>query len=59
MNISSSISSKPLAIVLIDTWWNVNDITINSYEEYKHVLIDTWWNVNWGDMTMKPVDIMF
>ena len=35
-----------LAVVLIDTWWNVNsnEEALNRYMAY--VLIDTWWNVN-------------
>ena len=33
-------------VVLIDTWWNVNDkCVIYSVDDYI-VLIDTWWNVN-------------
>ena len=33
-------------IVLIDTWWNVNNFmqVFNAYTS--QVLIDTWWNVN-------------
>ena len=33
-------------IVLIDTWWNVNEL--NLYDQLVNimVLIDTWWNVN-------------
>ena len=35
-----------LAVVLIDTWWNVNsnEEALNRYMAY--VLIDTWWNAN-------------
>ena len=32
--------------VLIDTWWNVNDLPNFSYANHGKVLIDTWWNVN-------------
>ena len=33
-------------LVLIDTWWNVNILTPQSFGEEQLVLIDTWWNVN-------------
>ncbi len=33
-------------VVLIDTWWNVNDEGLAEYKQRKKVLIDTWWNVN-------------
>ena len=33
-------------MVLIDTWWNVNDKHQYMDEEVHSVLIDTWWNVN-------------
>ena len=32
--------------VLIDTWWNVNNITLSFTWIAVTVLIDTWWNVN-------------
>ena len=32
--------------VLIDTWWNVNDVTEDEWDRVDTVLIDTWWNVN-------------
>ena len=32
--------------VLIDTWWNVNNLFIINYVVQGFVLIDTWWNVN-------------
>ena len=32
--------------VLIDTWWNVNEIAIKVFNDSDVVLIDTWWNVN-------------
>ena len=32
--------------VLIDTWWNVNNILNLRFQCIKVVLIDTWWNVN-------------
>ena len=39
-------SSFPKFLVLIDTWWNVNE-WYNVYKaNYFIVLIDTWWNVN-------------
>ena len=34
------------AVVLIDTWWNVNIIFKAKYIAKVTVLIDTWWNVN-------------
>ena len=33
-------------IVLIDTWWNVNDFETEDDSWTNPVLIDTWWNVN-------------
>ena len=33
-------------VVLIDTWWNVNEEKISVKEPVLAVLIDTWWNVN-------------
>ena len=33
-----------LSIVLIDTWWNVNEYFGDTLQS--PVLIDTWWNVN-------------
>ena len=33
-------------LVLIDTWWNVNEEFTNYLKEAGFVLIDTWWNVN-------------
>ena len=33
-------------LVLIDTWWNVNEEQVEETEEQVEVLIDTWWNVN-------------
>ena len=35
-------------MVLIDTWWNVNAISIGGHTYILNVLIDTWWNVNNG-----------
>ena len=35
-----------IVLVLIDTWWNVNILTPQSFGEEQLVLIDTWWNVN-------------
>ena len=32
--------------VLIDTWWNVNNIPYIVKGVWVTVLIDTWWNVN-------------
>ena len=32
--------------VLIDTWWNVNDVMAYTDKLEENVLIDTWWNVN-------------
>ncbi len=33
-------------MVLIDTWWNVNEVQFDFSRGYYTVLIDTWWNVN-------------
>ena len=35
-----------LKMVLIDTWWNVNERMLVRFEVLLTVLIDTWWNVN-------------
>ena len=32
--------------VLIDTWWNVNELVYTVQCTRDLVLIDTWWNVN-------------
>ena len=40
------ICSRLVTLVLIDTWWNVNILTPQSFGEEQLVLIDTWWNVN-------------
>ena len=34
------------ALVLIDTWWNVNNGGFGTKHTSDNVLIDTWWNVN-------------
>ena len=36
-----------LALVLIDTWWNVNINFSGKMAQMSTVLIDTWWNVNY------------
>ena len=33
-------------LVLIDTWWNVNQLIVFVVKLHPLVLIDTWWNVN-------------
>ena len=33
-------------LVLIDTWWNVNQLAEGGVLKKGQVLIDTWWNVN-------------
>ena len=33
-------------VVLIDTWWNVNNQVVCASSAGSMVLIDTWWNVN-------------
>ena len=38
-------------LVLIDTWWNVNDDQILINQGAHVVLIDTWWNVNMYDLS--------
>ena len=45
---SCSMSALTLVdeLVLIDTWWNVNDCACLFLQNEVHVLIDTWWNVN-------------
>ena len=35
-----------IVLVLIDTWWNVNNFSTVSTVFVLPVLIDTWWNVN-------------
>ena len=35
-----------IVLVLIDTWWNVNNSIRERYTGGNSVLIDTWWNVN-------------
>ena len=35
-----------MVIVLIDTWWNVNELQSPTKQPEQLVLIDTWWNVN-------------
>ena len=37
------------ALVLIDTWWNVNEHGYTEPMKTVSVLIDTWWNVNVED----------
>ena len=46
MNKCDEILYKNLRSVLIDTWWNVNQVKLCSAAEKVVVLIDTWWNVN-------------
>ena len=43
-----------LVVVLIDTWWNVNETGKKKEEDKKEVLIDTWWNVN---VIIKPGEV--
>ena len=40
-------------LVLIDTWWNVNEAEIAFIHDAKTVLIDTWWNVNTTSFIMS------
>ena len=35
-----------IVLVLIDTWWNVNQSFGEEQLKEAFVLIDTWWNVN-------------
>ena len=44
------LASSRLRWVLIDTWWNVNQIKVAGKVLYGGVLIDTWWNVNSSDI---------
>ena len=46
MNDDKSVIPVPEPVVLIDTWWNVNEIIIIGLSVALLVLIDTWWNVN-------------
>ena len=39
-------SFSAASCVLIDTWWNVNDVQSALSKITITVLIDTWWNVN-------------
>ena len=45
---NSNIQFSFFVYVLIDTWWNVNDVNSLTSFEPCAVLIDTWWNVNLG-----------
>ena len=48
------------ALVLIDTWWNVNSEFTSWEGWHKKVLIDTWWNVNYLSLhTVCPTRIRF
>ena len=51
----SSKRSKNTGIVLIDTWWNVNDSARSDAQTSSQVLIDTWWNVNDGSDTLSNI----
>ena len=46
MNQELPIIHSLLHLVLIDTWWNVNEEIKGDKMENDMVLIDTWWNVN-------------
>ena len=41
-------------LVLIDTWWNVNNLLFASFHIHASVLIDTWWNVNLLNLRTLP-----
>ena len=41
--------------VLIDTWWNVNNILNLRFQCIKVVLIDTWWNVNGKEASLSDL----
>ena len=41
--------SRWRSLVLIDTWWNVNHLSLRHRKKKINVLIDTWWNVNAAD----------
>ena len=45
--------------VLIDTWWNVNNVSGSTALVRVTVLIDTWWNVNLGNGTQVGTTIGF
>ena len=43
---STAMLSEFVNFVLIDTWWNVNQLAEGGVLKKGQVLIDTWWNVN-------------
>ena len=45
--------------VLIDTWWNVNELQSPTKQPEQLVLIDTWWNVNSGESHMPYLILPF
>ena len=47
------------AVVLIDTWWNVNTLLHEPMFRTGHVLIDTWWNVNVYQFIIFKIDFAF
>ena len=40
-------------VVLIDTWWNVNEKCKKYFCFIMDVLIDTWWNVNLDEIMLR------
>ena len=46
-------------MVLIDTWWNVNNIHAYIVNRLSVVLIDTWWNVNKTKIEYLQRKLMF
>ena len=52
--LSRGVGDYDTAIVLIDTWWNVNFIKMALFIILQMVLIDTWWNVNKSSIFLLP-----
>ena len=58
MNQQYHIQEMLTQLVLIDTWWNVNTLTVSVMPDSIKVLIDTWWNVNFIYATIRKTDIL-
>ena len=48
-----------IASVLIDTWWNVNQLKLPKWLKTPQVLIDTWWNVNFSPLSSVCLSLSF
>ena len=42
----SSVLSVIASLVLIETYWNVNNFEVAAHKDVMAVLIETYWNVN-------------